>query len=79
MPRWLQATVPGATRWPATSPGSRGLARSIGSTAILREQGLVGQVLAGASGSPFIGATAPNPFEQRLRSVMDPRGRLADA
>jgi len=28
---------------------------------ILRAQGLVGQVLAGASGSPFIGATAPNP------------------
>ncbi|AMY08927.1 putative FAD-linked oxidoreductase [Luteitalea pratensis] len=47
--------------------------------AILREQGLVGQVLAGAPGSPFIGATAPNPFEQRLRSVMDPCGRLADA
>ena len=46
---------------------------------ILREQGLVGQVLTGASGSPFIGAIAPNPFEQRLRSVMDPCGRLADA
>lgn len=45
---------------------------------ILREQGLVGQVLAGPAGSPFIGATAPNPFEQRLRSVMDPQGRLAD-
>jgi len=46
---------------------------------ILLEQGLVGLVLAGPSGSPFIGATAPNPFEQRLRSVMDPQGRLADA
>ena len=47
--------------------------------AILREQGLVGQVLVGASRSPFIGATAPNPFEQRLRSVLDPAGRLTDA
>ena len=47
--------------------------------AILRVQGLVGQVLSGAPGSPFIGAIAPNPFEQRLRSVLDPFGRLADA
>ena len=46
---------------------------------ILREQGLVGQVLTGASASPFIGATAPNSFEQRLRSVLDPNGRLSDA
>jgi glycolate oxidase FAD binding subunit len=45
----------------------------------LRAQGLVGQVLSGAPGSPFIGAIAPNPFEQRLRSVLDPSARLADA
>lgn len=50
-----------------------------GIDALLRAQGLVGQVLAGASDSPFIGAAAPNPFEQRLRSVLDPAGRLADA
>jgi glycolate oxidase FAD binding subunit len=46
---------------------------------ILRRHGLVGQVLAGAAGAAFIGACAPNPFEQRLRSVMDPSGRLADS
>jgi glycolate oxidase FAD binding subunit len=46
---------------------------------VLRQHGLVGQVLTGAHGTPFIGATAPNSFEQRLRSVLDPSGRLADA
>lgn len=45
---------------------------------ILRGQGLVGQVLRGTSPSPFIGALAPNPFEDRLRGVMDPHGRFSN-
>jgi glycolate oxidase FAD binding subunit len=44
---------------------------------ILRGQYLVGQVIRGASTSPFIGAVAPNPFEDRLRGVMDPHGRFS--
>jgi hypothetical protein len=44
---------------------------------LLREMGLIGQVLLGPPGRPFIGAVTPNPFEQRLRSVMDPDARFA--
>jgi glycolate oxidase FAD binding subunit len=45
---------------------------------ILRGQDLVGQVIRGAPTSPFIGAVAPNPFEDRLRGVMDPHGRFSN-
>jgi glycolate oxidase FAD binding subunit len=38
--------------------------------------GLGGQVLTGASRRPFIGAAAPDEFERRVRSVMDPDGRF---
>ena len=44
---------------------------------ILRGQGLVGQVINGPSLSPFIGAVVANPFEERLRGVMDPHGRFS--
>jgi glycolate oxidase FAD binding subunit len=46
---------------------------------ILREQTLVGQVLTGQPAAPFIGALAPNAFEQRLRSVMDPHARFSES
>jgi hypothetical protein len=45
--------------------------------AILRDLGLVGQVLIGPPGRPFIGAVVANPFEERLRGVMDPDGRFS--
>jgi len=44
--------------------------------AVLRDQGLTGQVLSGPPGRPFIGAVTANAFEERLRGVMDPRGRF---
>ena len=43
---------------------------------ILRDMALTGQVLLGPPGRPFIGAVTPNPFEERLRGVMDPDRRL---
>ena len=46
---------------------------------ILREQSLVGQVLTGQSAVPFIGGLAANPFEKRLRSVMDPHARFSES
>ena len=78
------------TRWPAaTAPRRYAVAGNLAWIAwparidvldgILREQGLVGQVLAGRVGIALHRRTAPNPFEERLRRVMDPRGRLADA
>lgn len=44
--------------------------------ALLRDQQLVGQVLIGGDGPTLIGAVIDNPFERRLRGVMDPRGRF---
>jgi len=44
---------------------------------LLTSVGLVGQVLIGPPGEPFIGAIGPNAFEDRLRSVMDPDGRFS--
>ncbi len=44
--------------------------------AILRDLDLVGQVVIGPPGRPFIGAVEPNAFEERLRGVMDPHGRF---
>lgn len=44
--------------------------------ALLCDQQLVGQVLIGGEGPTLIGAVIDNPFEQRLRGVMDPRGRF---
>ncbi len=46
---------------------------------VLRAQHLVGQVLAGDTSRAFIGASLPNPFAERLRSVMDPTARFAGA
>lgn len=47
--------------------------------ALLRDQRLVGQAIIGPPGRSLIGAVGANPFEERLRSVMDPQGRLAEA
>jgi hypothetical protein len=44
---------------------------------VLRDMRLVGQVLLGPGGRPFIGALIPNAFEERLRGVMDPDRRFA--
>ena len=44
---------------------------------VLREMALTGQVLFGPPGRRFIGAVTPNAFEERLRGVMDPDGRLS--
>ncbi|MBA2353358.1 MAG: FAD-binding protein [Acidobacteria bacterium] len=44
---------------------------------MLRDLGLTGQVLRGAPERPWLGALAPNAFEQRLRTVIDPDGRFA--
>jgi glycolate oxidase FAD binding subunit len=43
----------------------------------LRSLGLVGQVLVGPPGRPFIGAIEPNAFHDRLRDVMDPEHRFS--
>lgn len=47
-----------------------------GLSAVLAALGLTGQVLWGASGSPFIGRSVANEFEKRVRAVMDPDGRF---
>jgi glycolate oxidase FAD binding subunit len=47
-----------------------------GLDAILRDLGVVGQVLTGPAGRPYLGAVAANAFEERLRGVMDPQGRF---
>jgi hypothetical protein len=44
---------------------------------ILRGQGLEGRVVTGPVRAPALGAVAANPFESRLRAVMDPSGRFA--
>ena len=43
---------------------------------LLRELGLVGQLLTGPAGRALLGAVEPNPFEQRVRLVMDPAQRF---
>jgi glycolate dehydrogenase FAD-binding subunit len=43
----------------------------------LEALGLVGQVLIGPPGRPFIGAVKPSEFERRVEAVMDPDGRFA--
>jgi glycolate oxidase FAD binding subunit len=43
----------------------------------LKSLALVGQVLVGPPGRPFIGALEPNPFHERLRDVMDPDRRFS--
>ncbi|BCS32470.1 2-hydroxy-acid oxidase [Luteitalea sp. TBR-22] len=47
-----------------------------GLDACLRDRGLVGQVLRGASGRPFLGAHVDSPVEARLKAVLDPDGRF---
>jgi hypothetical protein len=47
--------------------------------AVLTPLGLSGQVLRGASATPFIGTTIANPVDARLRAVMDPDGRFSAA
>lgn len=44
---------------------------------ILRGQGLEGRLVTGPVRAPALGAVAANPFESRLRAVMDPCGRFA--
>ena len=43
---------------------------------ILASMGLVGQVVIGEAQRPFIGAIPQSPFEDRLRTVLDPHGRF---
>ncbi len=43
---------------------------------LLRDRGLVGQVLRGATAQRFVGATQANPFATRLKAVLDPDGRF---
>jgi glycolate oxidase FAD binding subunit len=44
--------------------------------AVLRDHGLVGQVIVGPPQRRLIGAVSPNTFGERLRAVMDPQGRF---
>ena len=66
-----------ATAWPATSPGLPGPNSAQVLDALLRDQRLVGQMIIGPPGRSLIGAVGANPFEERLRSVMDHRGDSA--
>lgn len=44
--------------------------------ALLRDRHLVGQIIIGSANRSLLGAVDANPFGDRLRSVMDPRGRF---
>jgi glycolate oxidase FAD binding subunit len=43
----------------------------------LKQANLAGQVFAGPGGMRAIGATRPNPFADRVRAVLDPKGKFA--
>ncbi len=77
MTRWPAGRPSGATASRATWPGCPGPSPSRRSTPSCASRASTGQVLSGPPGRPFIGAVAPNAFEERLRSVMDPHGRFS--